>query len=85
MALARMFWLLDVAKGNEGKRAVRARADKLALDLHSRARDHCHVAVVGHGFMFRFLGGALEARGWRRVNGHMRGYWSRTQFETERR
>jgi len=79
--LARVWWLLGVARASESKAQVRCRATKLANVLSSRASERGHVALVAHGFLIRFLHSALEASGWQCSTGRDFGYWSSSHFE----
>jgi broad specificity phosphatase PhoE len=79
--VARVLWLLGLASASEDKTAVQRRACRLADDLSMLARTRGHVALVGHGYMTRFLTRALKASGWRCTSSAGSGYWSDSHFE----
>lgn len=84
MVLARILWLLGLARATEDKMQVRVRARRLAEQLSSHANAAGHVAVVGHGYMNIFTRKSLEASGWRCVGAQGHGYWSHSRFVKKR-
>ncbi|MEO6992637.1 MAG: hypothetical protein ABI273_03310 [Lacunisphaera sp.] len=79
--IARVLWVLGLARAKEDKQAVRLRACSLAGQLAALACESGNVALIGHGYMNIFLRKALEATGWHSLESGNHGYWSISQFE----
>jgi broad specificity phosphatase PhoE len=73
-ALARAAWLLGIAAGDESFREARIRATQAASRLVTLARQHCRVALVGHGMLNTLIIRALRRSGWTGT-GTPRLYW----------
>ncbi|HEY1110029.1 MAG TPA: histidine phosphatase family protein [Opitutaceae bacterium] len=83
LALARTAWFLGAAAG-ERPAAVRVRARRMAEVLLDAAREMGEagaVALVGHGYMNRFIATELRGLGWRRTAMDGMGYWGAMRFE----
>jgi broad specificity phosphatase PhoE len=65
LILARIFWLCGYAGNVESYREAKQRAKLAADHLCEYALEHGHVAVIGHGWFNRFLGGELMRRKWK--------------------
>lgn len=83
LALARSAWFLGAAAA-ERPAEVRARARRVAAVLVAAAREGGEpgtVALVGHGYMNRFVATELRRLGWQRVAIDGMGYWGTMRFE----
>lgn len=81
VVVARILWLLRLARARENRQQATARIRRLARDLGQKASEHDHVVLVGHGYTNIFLGKALKANGWRASTRPAHGYWSCTPYE----
>lgn len=81
VVIARILWLLKLARAREDRRQATERIRGLACDLGHKARAVDHVVLVGHGYTNIFLGKALAAEGWRACTRPTHGYWSCTHYE----
>lgn len=86
LVLARTAWFLGAA-AVERPAEVRGRARRVAARLVAAASEDRggSVALVGHGYMNRFIASELRALGWRRVAMDGMGYWAAMRFEIEYR
>lgn len=80
LVLARSAWFLGAA-AVEGPREVRMRARRVAAVLVKSAEKGGAVALVGHGYMNRFIATELRRLGWRRVAMDGMRYWGAMRFE----
>lgn len=80
LALARIAWFLG-AVALESPAEVRVRAGRVAAMLATSVEESGAVALVGHGYMNRFIATELRALGWRRVAMDGMGYWGAMRFE----
>lgn len=78
LVLARTAWFLGAA-AVERPGAVRAR--RVAAGMIASAETSGAVALVGHGYMNRFIATELRELGWRRVAMEGMGYWGAMRFE----
>jgi len=81
--IARVLWLLGLARAEEDKHAVRLRARNLTHQLCTLSRDLGHVALIGHGYTNIFLRQNLKSSGWRSLSSRAHGYWSSWHFEKQ--
>lgn len=82
--IARVLWVLELARAKEDRQAVRRRASSLADQLAALACESGHVGLVGHGYMNIYLRKALEATDWHSLESGKHGYWSLSQFGKEK-
>ena len=81
VVVARILWLLGLARAEESKKQVVLRAQHLASQLSSLAFDFGHVALVGHGYMNIFLRKQLEGAGWGSSDSRSHSHWSCSHLE----
>lgn len=68
LVLCRLVWLAGLHGNGETYGATRARAAE-AAEVLTRAAAKGGVALIGHGWINRFIGAALIKRGWQRRGG----------------
>lgn len=80
LVLARSAWFLG-ARAAESPKEVRGRARRVAATLVMGGESLGAVALVGHGYMNRFIAAELRALAWRQTAMAGMGYWGAMYFE----
>ena len=83
MVVARIAWFMRVSDGPEPVDQARRRARDAAERLDADARQHGHVAVVGHALLNTLIAGELRQMGWRGPKRPGRHYWEQTTYVCE--
>lgn len=79
VAIARLLWLAGLP-ATETPSETAKRAEGAAERLIQRAGMTGHVLLVGHGWLNRLIGQALEQRGWQTADAGSHGYWSHQTY-----
>lgn len=78
LVLCRSLWRAGLHKDGETYRAARARG-VIAAEILANAASSRDVALIGHGWINRFIGAALVDRGWQQRGGGS-ALWSVTSY-----
>jgi len=67
LVVLRIMQFLGLLKDNTSLKSSKARANKATNTLVALAKDHEHIALIGHGGLNWFIGKALVSSGWEQV------------------
>ena len=73
--LNRTLWFLGYSKNCESYQDAKSRSIECAQKLQKIVKENQSVALIGHGFINRFIGKQLLYAGWRGSKWQQSGYW----------
>jgi hypothetical protein len=78
--IARICWLCGYSNGVESHKKAQQRALQAANELATAADREGRAILIGHGWMNRLIGRALQDLGWTHSHSSGTGFWSASHY-----